>query len=98
MAQQPPLPVRRDVYHPARREPAAPGGREAFEVTEQRPLVVQIGGMLDSVPVAGLIASAPGPPDQRLRPGGGIENDVLFRPRQASIPALPALPEACHMN
>src|SRR2546422_11658055 len=98
MAQQPPLPVRRDVYHPAGREPAAPGGREAFEVTEQRPLVVQIGGVLDPGPGARLLAGVRGPAEPRLRPRDGIEHDVLLRLRQGPIPAATAVTPAGHIK
>src|SRR5436309_14358096 len=98
MPQQPPLPVRRDVHHAAGREPAAPGRLEALEVTEQRPLVIEIGGLLDAVPIAILVARGRGAALACLLRRHRVEYDVLVRLAQVPVQPLPAVPEARTME
>ena len=67
-------------------------------MAEQRPLVVQVRGMLDPVAVAVLVPRVGGTGEARGGLRHRIEHDVLVRRRLVPVDAVPAVPQARHVN
>ncbi len=99
MREQPPLSVRGDEDDPTGREPGAAGRLQAAISKKRRPLVIEIGGMLDPIPAAVNGGAVGGPAEKhaRIQDARG-EHRELIRETQVPVDDDPAVAQAGEMG